>query len=432
MAVRLMKESVLRSHPNDDECQDLKARYQRIRSETEALCAPLEVEDYGVQPIVEASPPKWHLAHTNWFFETFLLKPFVPTYQSFDRRFEYLFNSYYEGVGDRYPRAARGLMSRPTVDEVYRYRSFIDETMIASFTQPMNRYEWIERTILGLQHEQQHQELIITDLKANFGRNPLHPTYSESTDLPSQSESEELGFLSFTGGKTEYGVDWGGEFCFDNETPRGTTWLAPHMLATRLVTNAEYLEFIEDDGYRRPELWLSDGWSARQQGEWIAPEYWRREDANWIEYTLYGDRNVDPFSPVTHVSYYEADAYARWRGCRLPTEFEWEAAARDYALSPETSTRMTWHPNKHDTNDLSQMFGVCWQWMRTPYMPYPGFKPLPGTLGEYNGKFMSNQMVLRGSSCATPPGHARISYRNFFYPQDRWQFTGIRLARDID
>ena len=396
-------------------------RFAAVRTRTEALCAPLELDDYGVQPFVDASPPKWHLAHTTWFFETFLLKAFVAGYRPFHPAFERLFNSYYNGVGEPFPRPQRGTLSRPTVAEVQAYRRHVDAGM-----QPLLRLddpEICSRIELGLHHEQQHQELILTDIKANLGSNPLRPAYAPDATAPSPT-SRELAFRHFGGGKAEIGYGAGG-FSFDNERPRHCVWLPEFAIANRLTSNGEYLAFMEDGGYETPSLWLSEGWAWRCQHEVAAPLYWRRAE-DWREYRLDGEAPVAADAPVAHVSYFEADAYARWAGCRLPTEAEWEMAA----TMPGAQLANGNGPDAGQAEaPLDQLFAARWQWTASAYAPYPGYRALAGTLGEYNGKFMSSQQVLRGSSCATPPGHARATYRNFFYPKDRWQFTGIRLAR---
>ena len=417
---------------------DLASLYSRVRTRSEALCQPLAIEDYGVQPMDDASPPKWHLAHTTWFFETFLLKEFDTGYRGVDDTYEVLFNSYYNGVGDPYPRPRRGYLSRPTVGEVYDYRAHVDTAMAGLLTR--GDAEIRRRIELGLHHEQQHQELILTDLKYNLGLNPLKPAYREDPDSE-QTGSRALKFDEYPGGIFSVGAC--GPFCFDNELPRHTALLRPFALADRLVTNAEFLAFIENGGYAAAALWLSDGWSAVRANGWQCPLYWRCRDGQWLEYRLNGERSLAPDEPVVHVSAYEADAYARWEGCRLPTEFEWESAAEP--LDPTAGNfaddgRL--HPSgvdwpgqdgvrRLDTSGRKQLFGDAWEWTSSAYGPYPGYRTPPGALGEYNGKFMSSQLVLRGGSCATPRGHVRASYRNFFYPPDRWQFSGIRLARDL-
>ena len=405
--------------------------YSTVRAHSLALCRPLAPDDYGVQPILDASPPKWHLAHTTWFFETFLLKAFVPGYKPFHRDFEVLFNSYYEGVGEQFPRPLRGTLSRPTVAEVMEYRAHVDHAMAKLLDADDPGVQ--DRIELGLHHEQQHQELLVTDLKANLGSNPLKPAYREGGMAVAAGAQKPIAFVEFPGGVTEVGAHFGDGFRFDNECPRHKVYLDDFALADRLVTNAEYAAFIAAGGYETPSLWLSEGWAWRRENNVAEPMYWRHDDV-WHEYRLDGERPLAGAVPVTHVSYYEADAYARWAGARLATEPEWEAAAASQAvqgnfadggLHPEAAC-----PSQERGAGLAQVFGDCWEWTSSAYGPYPGFRPLGGTLGEYNGKFMSSQMVLRGGSCATPVGHIRLSYRNFFYPKDRWQFTGIRLARD--
>ncbi len=410
--------------------EPLSQQYDRVRQQALAICKPLAVDDYGVQPVPDVSPPKWHLAHTSWFFETFLLKPKLAGYQAFDPSYEYLFNSYYNGVGEQHPRTDRGNLSRPTVEEVYAYRAHVDDNMhelLASAETDSSGQELTSAVVLGLQHEQQHQELLVTDIKYILGNSPVHAPYTESLESrPAVSDSSldigscPLEFYSFDGGVCEIGINPGDDsFCFDNETPRHKQWLEPFQLANRLVNNSEYLEFVADGGYERSELWLSEGWAAVQAGRFgktPAPLYWRNRDGQWYEYLLTGLSELRAQAAVSHLSYYEADAYARWSGHRLASEAEWEIAAQ--------------HAQAETGPKLLQLVDSLWQWTRSAYSPYPGFKPLEGTLGEYNGKFMSGQMVLRGGSVATPEGHARLTYRNFFYPPDRWQFTGIRLAAD--
>ena len=402
--------------------------YAAVRRRTEALCAPLTAEDHGVQPFADASPPKWHLAHTTWFFEVFLLKAFLPGYTPFHPAFEYLFNSYYEGVGKQFPRPKRGTLSRPGLDEVHAYRQHVDAAMNCLLAKDDPRVT--SRVTLGLHHEQQHQELIVTDVKANLGANPLRPAYRP---LPAASadDAPPLCFVDVAGGVVEVGADAGGGFCFDNELPRHNVWLDDFALGHRLVTNAEYAEFVADGGYDAPWLWLADGWSWARVNNIRAPVYWHREGSEWLEYRLDGDRPLSPPAPVTHVSYYEADAYARWAGARLPTEAEWEHAAAAAPMEGNFADGALHPVPAAGAETLTQMFGDCWEWTASAYAPYPGFRTLSGVLGEYNGKFMSGQQVLRGGSCATPVGHLRRSYRNFFHPQDRWQFTGIRLARTV-
>jgi len=414
--------------------EPLSQQYDRVRQQALAICEPLAVDDYGVQPVSDVSPPKWHLAHTSWFFETFLLKPKLAGYRAFDPAYEYLFNSYYNGVGQQHPRTERGNLSRPTVEEVYAYRAHVDDNMhmlLASAETDSADTELASAVVLGLHHEQQHQELLVTDIKYILGNSPVQAPYSGNQNSnpganPAVSDSSldigacALEFHSFDGGVCEIGLNPGQDaFCFDNETPRHKQWLEPFQIANRLVNNSEYLEFIADGGYERSELWLSEGWAAVQAGRFgktPAPLYWRKRDGRWYEYLLTGLSELRPQVAVSHLSYYEADAYARWAGYRLASEAEWEVAAHQAQSEAEPK--------------LLQLVDSLWQWTRSAYSPYPGFKPLEGTLGEYNGKFMSGQMVLRGGSLATPEGHARLTYRNFFYPPDRWQFTGIRLAAD--
>jgi ergothioneine biosynthesis protein EgtB len=405
----------------------LAARYRATRERTERLCSPLEPEDYQLQSMPECSPPKWHLAHTAWFFEAFVLAP-APNFRPFHPLYGYLFNSYYEAVGERWPRPARGLLSRPTVAECYAYRRAVDEQML-DLIQTAD-----ERTLaalllvieLGLNHEEQHQELLLTDLKHAFGLNPLQPTYAG----PGDERRTPANPLEWEHHKA--GLQWightGPQFAFDNEGPRHRVFVAAFEIATRPVNCGEYLRFIEDGGYDRPELWLSDGWAARQHHKWTAPLYCRRlgPDSAWRMFTLRGERSIDPSEPVCHVSYYEADAYARWAGTRLPTEFEWETAAGSREVRGNFLDSERLQPG----GDAGDLYGDVWVWTASPYTAYPGYRPPDGALGEYNGKFMCNQMVLRGGSCVTPAGHVRPTYRNFFPPDARWQFSGLRLAKD--
>jgi len=407
----------------------MRASYRAVRRATEALCAPLVAEDYVVQAMPDVSPAKWHLAHTTWFFETFVLVPYVSGYEPLDARYHHLFNSYYESVGRPFPRPARGHLSRPTVAEVYAYRAHVDKAMSTLLEgDPGGRSDLDAIVELGLNHEQQHQELIVTDVKYNLGINPLAPAYQTGA-IPRARRSPALTFVDVAGGRVAIGHDGAG-FAFDNERPRHDVWLKPYRLASRLVTNGEYMEFMEAGGYGRPELWLSDGWATVQAQGWEAPLYWQRADGEWRSFTLAGVDAVDEHAPVVHVSYYEADAYARWREARLPTEAEWEHAARDRAVTGNFVESGILHPVTADDAELAQLFGDAWEWTQSAYAPYPGFRPLPGAVGEYNGKFMVSQLVLRGGSCATPQSHVRATYRNFFPPGARWQFTGIRLAGD--
>jgi ergothioneine biosynthesis protein EgtB len=414
-----------------DEGDLLAMRYEAVRRCTEQLCEPLATEDYVVQSMPDASPVKWHLAHTSWFFETFVLSPHKPDYQPFHPLFSTLFNSYYDAVGPRWSRSLRGLLSRPTVAEVFAYRAHTDAAMadLLRFRHNLPTAA-VDAIVLGLNHEQQHQELILTDVKHLLARNPLHPVYQPRR--PFHVNPPSLEWLTFPAGLVAIGHE-GGSFAFDNESPRHHVYLGSFRLANRLVSNGEYLAFVDDGGYESPDLWLSDGWASRQAQGWTAPLYWERQGEEWLVMTLGGMGRLDPAEPVCHVSFYEADAYARWAGARLPTEAEWETAA---ALVPVTGHFLEgrlFHPATavapDDRGPLFQLHGDVWQWTASPYVGYPGYAPLSGALGEYNGKFMCNQMVLRGASCATPRSHARHTYRNFFPPDVRWQFTGIRLAR---
>jgi ergothioneine biosynthesis protein EgtB len=415
---------------------DLAGDFRRVRALTEQLCRPLAVEDYVLQTRIETSPPKWHLAHVSWFYETFLLRPFWAGYQVFHPRFEYLFNSYYEQTGTGFwPRPERGLLSRPTVAEVYAYRLHVDDAMARLIAEcPSADWPTVQQRLrIGLHHEQQHQELLVTDIKRNFAHNPLRPAYRE--DLPSVplSAPEPLSWVSFDGGLAEIGAAGEG-FAYDNEGPRHRTFLAPFALASRPVTNGEFLQFVADGGYRAPALWLSDGWASVQEHGWQSPLYWEETDGAWQVMTLAGMRPLNPAEPVCHVSYYEADAYATWAGKRLPTEAEWEHAAEGHPIEGNFVDEGFFHPRPAMRSDtahgpgLSQMFGDVWEWTASAYLPYPGSRARPGALGEYNGKFMCNQMVLRGGSCVSSRDHLRATYRNFFYPQERWQFKGFRLA----
>lgn len=406
--------------------------YLDVRCRTAVLCKPLETEDYVIQAMPSASPAKWHLAHTSWFFETFLLEPFELAHRPYHPDYRYLFNSYYEQLGKMHPRPQRGQLSRPTVDEIYRYRARIDEQMLELLdSAPAGQRGEIGRRVgIGLQHEQQHQELLLTDLQYNFSVNPLRPAYrADLPELPNGAV-ESLDWVEFPGGISELGYAGEG-FAWDNEQPRHQVLLRPFRMATRLVTAGEYLEFMSEGGYQRPELWLSDGWGCLKESGWQAPLYWEKRDNGWWHFTLAGMQRLQPTQPVCHVSYYEADAYARWAGVRLPTEAEWEHAARSLPVTGNLADSGYLQPLPAPAGaGLQQVFGDLWEWTASPYTAYPGFRPPEGALGEYNGKFMANQMVLRGGSCATPAGHIRASYRNFFYPQERWQFQGVRLADD--
>ena len=404
----------------------LAPRWRAVRAATEALCQGLELEDYVVQSMPDASPVKWHLAHTTWFFETFLLGPHAEGYRPFREGWAALFNSYYVAAGPRHPRPERGLLTRPTVAEVDAYRAAVDAALAAFLETPTAaRPEVAALFELGLHHEQQHQELLLTDLHHAFSRNPLAPAY-RPRPAPPPSAASPLEWRQHPGGLVRIGHDGVG-FAFDNEGPAHRVFLEPFALASRPVTAGEYLAFIEDGGYRRAGLWLSDGFAAAQAGGWEAPLYWRRGDHGWSRFTLHGDWPLDAGAPVTHLSYYEADAYARWAGARLPTEAEWETAARVEAGQGQFVGDGWLEPLP--TGGGAPLLGGAWTWTSSPYVAYPGFQPAAGAVGEYNGKFMVNQLVLRGGSCLSPEGHLRPSYRNFFPPGARWQMTGVRLAR---
>jgi ergothioneine biosynthesis protein EgtB len=407
----------------------LAEHYQQVRQVSEQLCQPLVTEDYGIQSMPDVSPPKWHLAHTTWFFETLLLVPNLPGYTVFHPKFGYLFNSYYESIGERHPRPQRGLLSRPTVEEVYRYRAHVDHAMQALLTEQAADPTLQALTLLGIHHEQQHQELLITDIKHILALNPLRPAYR--SDLPlleTKPVASKEQWLDYPGGLYEMGYG-GEEFAFDNEGPRHPAYLQDYWLASRLVTNGEYLEFIQAKGYQKPEYWLSEGWATVQAEQWQAPLYWEQIDGAWSVMTLGGLRPLNEQEPVCHVSFYEADAFSRWAGKRLPSEAEWEVAASQVPIQGNFLESGQLHPfPAMGLTRPDQLFGDVWEWTQSAYLPYPGFQPAPGAVAEYNGKFMCNQMVLRGGSCATSLSHIRSSYRNFFPPSTRWQFSGIRLV----
>lgn len=403
----------------------LAAQYRAVRAMTEELCEPLVTEDYIIQSMPDVSPTKWHIGHTSWFFETFVLAPTLPEYRPFHPQFSFLFNSYYNAVGERWARPQRGLLSRPTVQEVFDYRTYVDEHMLTL----LERLDGVSIDpaviVLGLHHEQQHQELMLTDIKHVFSINPLRPVYRDFQ--ASGRASEGLRWMRYPEGVYQIGFDASG-FAFDNESPRHRVFVESFQLGSRLVTNGEFLDFIADGGYLNPLLWLSDGWATVQSRGWGAPLYWERQDDGWQQMTLAGMRAVDPAEPVCHVSFYEADAFARWSGARLPSEAEWEIAAAQVPMEGHFVEDGYYHPVP--AGGAMQLFGDVWEWTGSPYTSYPGYYPTEGALGEYNAKFMCNQMVLRGGSCATSRTHIRPTYRNFFPPDARWQFSGLRLARE--
>ncbi|MFZ0630027.1 MAG: ergothioneine biosynthesis protein EgtB [Acidobacteriaceae bacterium] len=415
----------------------LQSKYEAVRSMTRSLTANLSAEDQMVQSCPEASPVKWHQAHTTWFFETFVLLPFLADYKPFRQEFHRLFNSDYTSLGQEIPeKKLRASFSRPSLDEILSFRSHVD-LAIGSLLAHSTGEDASRRILLGLNHEQQHQELALTDIKHAFFSNPLRPAYEDSPVSSAGRQVPKLQWRRFPGGQIEIGRslhtdDWQ-DFCFDNETPRHTVFLAPFEIANREVTCREYLEFISDDAYTRPELWLSEGWDALRHADWDAPLYWERDpcdETGWRIFTLRGWHGLSALldTPVCHISFFEADAFARWRGCRLPTEAEWEFVASPEPRTGNLLDTRRLHPAIATEETLGQIFGDCWEWTASPCTGYPGYKPLPDALGEYNGKFMSSQMILRGGSCVTPAGHVRATYRNFFPPTTRWQFTGIRLA----
>lgn len=401
------------AHNPIDRSAVIAARFGEVRAYTTALIDGLSAEDCQLQSMPDASPTKWHLAHTSWFFETFVLASLPNPPAAFNPAFKMLFNSYYVGVGERHQRAERGLLSRPSLSEVLDYRAHVDRHMQSALANGELSDSLLELVALGLNHEQQHQELLLTDQKHHFACNPLLPAWRRHSRDQAKQAGSGVGkhFTPFEGGLVHIG-NAGNGFSFDNEGPRHQVWLDPFELQTRNVSNGDYLAFMAEGGYNRPELWLSDGWDVVTREAWVAPLYWRYRDDDWYSFTLHGEQRIDHEAPVTHLSFYEAEAYARWAGARLPTEAEWEFAATSGA-------------------ELYGLFDEVWQWTNSAYLPYPHYQPAAGAVGEYNGKFMINQMVLRGSSVATPPGHARVTYRNFFPPQARWQFTGLRLARSV-
>ena len=410
--------------------ETLRQRYRRVRARSEAICAPLLPEDCVIQSMPDVSPPKWHLAHVTWFFETFLLLPFLPGYRTPDPGYDHLFNSYYRTHGAPFPRAQRGLLARPSLAQVSDYRRHVDQAIdvLLADPPPTQAGEIQRRLELGLQHEQQHQELLLMDIRHIFAQNPLCPAYRGDLATPAPGDAA-LSWLEFPAGLHHLGHAGDG-FAFDCERPRHRRFVESFLLASRPVNNAEYRAFIDDGGYGRCELWLADGWDLIQREGWQAPLYWRQHDGEWQEMTLGGLRPLDSSAPVCHLSFFEADAYARWAGARLPDEAEWEIAAADQPLRGNFLEQDLLQPAAASGAGLRQLFGDVWEWTASAYRPYPGFTPLEGSLGEYNGKFMSGQMVLRGGCCATPEEHIRASYRNFFYPHMRWQFAGLRLARE--
>lgn len=421
----------------------LSSRFTEVRAHTVAMVAGLTPEDCNLQAMPDTSPAKWHLAHTAWFFEAFVLEPFAVGYQPVDPRYGVLFNSYYNGIGEQFPRAQRGLLSRPALGEVQAYRDQVDVAVLELIDevdpQAASAGAIFDRIELGLHHEAQHQELLLTDIKYNLFQNPLLPAYRSDGeggfDPDQRAEPLPLTFIDCAGGEVCVGHDKNSDsgFCFDNERPRHKVLLQPFRMSNRLVTNAEYLAFIEQGGYRDPQYWLSDGWAEVQQQGWTQPLYWGRVDGQWLEYTLNGLQPLDPAAPVSHVSYFEAQAYAAWSGHRLPTEAEWESVAAGLPCAGNFVDSGLLHPQTAQGKGgrVLQLYGDCWEWTNSAYLPYPGYKAPTGAVGEYNGKFMSGQMVLRGGSCMSHAFHVRASYRNFFYPPDRWQCTGIRLAADL-
>lgn len=415
------------SLPNDK----LIAEYERVRAQTMRLTEALSAEDMMLQSMPDASPAKWHLAHTTWFFETFLLQPHLAGYRTYNDAYQYLFNSYYETVGERHPRPQRGLLSRPPLEEVVNYRKHVDDAMkvlLESYSAEIGA-----AVTIGLHHEMQHQELIQTDIKHALSLNPyaLWPDTNAVASSPDSGSTENPEFVHFEGGLSFIGTDAESSFAYDCEQPRHQVFVPEFSLCERLVTNAEWLEFMADDGYKRPKLWLSDGWATAQQEGWQAPLYWHREGEQWFTVTGRNRVPLDLNAPVCHISYYEADAFARWCGCRLPTEFEWEHAAQSVECCGNflEQNQLLPQPVVADNKGLKQMFGDAWEWTQSPFIPYPGFKTPEGALAEYNGKFMANQWVLRGGSCATAEQQIRLTYRNFFYAHQRWQFSSLRLAK---
>ncbi len=422
--------------PADPKNHSLDSRLAASRALSLALAVPLSDEDQTVQAMDDASPTKWHLAHTTWFYEAFVLRAHLPAYQPFSDDFDYCFNSYYETKGDRHPRARRGLLTRPSAAQVRDYRAHVDQGLGRLFAEgiAVDASDTVGALVeLGINHEQQHQELLLTDILSLFAASPLRPAYRQPQAKPEAVAAQsELGWVGFDGGIRTIGHDGSG-FFYDNEGPRHEVLLRPFRLADRCINNGDWLGFISDGGYRDPLLWLADGWATVKAQGWEAPGYWESCDGVWNQMTLAGLLPVDPRAPVAHVSYFEADAFARWAGKRLPTEFEWEVASAGYALDGNDLSTGALRPKPAQASGdgrLAQLFGDVWEWTASAYQPYPGYRPAPGAVGEYNGKFMVSQQVLRGGSCVTPGGHVRATYRNFFFPHQRWQFTGLRLAED--
>jgi ergothioneine biosynthesis protein EgtB len=420
--------------PQFSRAEGLASRLSEVRRLSLELAEPLSPEDMTVQPMDDASPTKWHLAHVTWFFETFLLAKHLPGYKIFDDTFHFCFNSYYESQGPRQPRPRRGMLTRPSSERVFAYRAHVDEALARLLATDQGAEPEVTRLVeIGINHEQQHQELLLTDILALFAANPLRPAYRPRRPRPVTQTSGAPGWVAVDRGIHKVGHSGEG-FAWDNEAPCHEALVQPFRLADRLVTNAEWLEFIADGGYRTAGHWLSDGWAAVNREGWQAPLYWEERDGQWFAMSLEGVQPVEPAAPVAHVSYYEADAFARWAGKRLPTEFEWEVASWGAAIAGSNSlaTRaLRPLPAQPGDGALRQMFGDVWEWTQSAYLPYPGYRPPVGAIGEYNGKFMVSQHVLRGGSCATPEGHTRPTYRNFFYPHQRWQFVGLRLASEI-
>lgn len=407
------------------------SEFKKVRAFTHHLVEPLETEDFVIQPMENASPAKWHLAHTSWFFETFVLGKYQQGFESLHPQYAYFFNSYYLQTGVPFTRANRGMLSRPTVKEVFEYRSYVNDQM-TQFIENSSEEIWNEAAAvieIGNHHEQQHQELILTDLKYLLAQNPLLPVYRDRV-ISETPAPTDINWIKFDEGMVKVG-NKGKEFTYDNEHPRHRTFVQDYELADRMITNKEYLEFMNAGGYDRSEFWLDEGWSTLKKEAWVAPLYWFKRDEKWMNFTLSGTRFIDENEPVTHISYFEADAFARWKGVRLPTEQEWEHACGKREITGNFVDENAFHPipNNEKGDGLKQMYGDAWEWTMSSYSPYPNYKPLPGALGEYNGKFMANQYVLRGGSCATSRSHIRKTYRNFFHANARWQFSGIRLAR---